>query len=131
MGSVRIILSLEQIPLTYCYFYTLWNCRNTVNVSFAPTPAELAYAGQLFATCDPQGIGIITGDAAVPVFAGSSLPPDTLGEIWSLSDHDNNGFLTKKGVAVAVRLIAWAQKGEPITEALLSKRACLYPAEHL
>ena len=41
----------------------------------------------------------------------SNLPPSVLGEIWTFADADNNGWLTKKGVAVAVRLIGWAQKG--------------------
>lgn len=58
----------------------------------------------------------------MPVFAGSTLPPEILHTIWGIADHDNNGYLTKKGVVVAVRLIAWAQKGEPVTELLLSKR---------
>lgn len=93
--------------------------------SFAPTAQELTYVTKLFETADPQKLGIITGDAAVPVLAGSSLPPDKLGEIWAIADHDNNGFLTKKGVAAAVRLIAWAQNGEPVSETLLAKCAPL------
>lgn len=80
----------------------------------------------LFNAADTQKLGIITGDAAVPVLAGSSLPPEKLGEIWAIADHDNNGFLTKKGVAATVRLIAWAQVGEPVTEDLLSKCACFW-----
>lgn len=92
--------------------------------AFAPTPQELAYVQLLFNVADPQKVGIITGEAAVPVLAGSELPPEKLGEIWSIADHDNNGFLTKKGVAAAVRLISWAQLGEPVTESLLTKSEC-------
>jgi epidermal growth factor receptor substrate 15 len=90
--------------------------------SFAPTPPELAYAAQIFNSADPQKLGVITGEAAVPLLNGSNLSPDKLGEIWAIADHENNGFLSKKGVAVAVRLIGWAQFGESITDSLLLKR---------
>ena len=89
--------------------------------SFAPTPAELAYAGQIFNSADPQKLGVVTGEAAVPLLNGSNLSPDKLGEIWAIADHENNGFLSRKGVAVAVRLIGWAQFGEPVTDSLLLK----------
>lgn len=88
---------------------------------FTPTPPELALVNQIFAQADTQKIGILTGDVAVRVFGGAKLAPTVLGEIWNIADEDNNGFLTKKGVAVAVRLMGWAQKGEKISQALLSK----------
>jgi epidermal growth factor receptor substrate 15 len=97
--------------------------------AFTPTQEELAYAQLIFNATDPQKLGIITGDAAVPVFAGSSLPPEKLMEVWAIADHENNGYLTKKGAAAAVRLIAWAQVGEPVTESLLSKCACFRVSE--
>ena len=90
---------------------------------FTPTPAELALVNQIFAQADTQKIGILTGDVAVRVFGGAKLVPTALGEIWNIADEDNNGFLTRKGVAVAVRLMGWAQKGEKISPALLSKCA--------
>ncbi|KDQ13131.1 hypothetical protein BOTBODRAFT_56212 [Botryobasidium botryosum FD-172 SS1] len=89
--------------------------------SFKPSPLELALTEQIFNQADPDKIGIITGDAAVKFFSGSNLPPTTLGEIWSLADSDNNGWLTQKGVAMAVRLIGWAQKGDPVKESLLER----------
>lgn len=90
---------------------------------FTPTAAELALVSQIFAQADTQKIGILTGDVAVRVFSGAKLPPTVLGEIWNTADEDNNGFLTRKGVAIAVRLIGWAQKGEKVSQALLSKCA--------
>ncbi|KAG9096480.1 hypothetical protein FRC07_010928 [Ceratobasidium sp. 392] len=50
-----------------------------------------------------HGLGVVTGDEAVKIFAGSGLPPTTLGEIWELSDTDNNGFLTENGLGIALR----------------------------
>ena len=79
-------------------------------------------SNQIFLQADPQKLGIITGDSAIKVFGGAGLSNVHLGEIWAIADSDNNGFLTRKGVAVALRLIGWAQKGEQPTLALLSKR---------
>ncbi|PPQ64638.1 hypothetical protein CVT26_002729 [Gymnopilus dilepis] len=90
--------------------------------TFAPTPAELALVNQIFAQFDAQKLGIITGDVAVRVFGGAKVPPTVMGEIWNIADEENKGWLPKKGVAIAVRLIGWAQKGEKITPALVNKR---------
>ncbi|KAH8108467.1 hypothetical protein DFH11DRAFT_1095039 [Phellopilus nigrolimitatus] len=89
--------------------------------SFAPTQAELGLVNQVFAIADPSKLGIITGDVAVKVFAGAKLSPSVLGEVWAFADKENNGFLTKKGVAIALRLIGHAQKGEHVKEALLDR----------
>ena len=55
--------------------------------------AESALVEQIFKKNDTQGFGVITGDVAVSVFGGSKLPSTVLGEIWSLADNDNKGFL--------------------------------------
>ena len=89
---------------------------------FSPTPQELAVVSQIFSHADPQKTGVLTGDVAVRVFGGAKLPPTTLGTIWNISDEDDKGWLPKKGVAIAVRLIGWAQKGEKITKDLVKKR---------
>ncbi|KAI0075486.1 hypothetical protein K474DRAFT_1709004 [Panus rudis PR-1116 ss-1] len=88
---------------------------------FTPTPQEEAIVRQIFAQADPQKLGVITGDAAVRILNGSKLPPSVLGEIWSIADEDNNGVLTRKGVGIAVRLIGHAQRGERVSEALVTK----------
>ncbi|KZT44182.1 hypothetical protein SISSUDRAFT_340601 [Sistotremastrum suecicum HHB10207 ss-3] len=90
-------------------------------MSFSPSPQELALVSQLFAHADPQKLGILTGDAAVKAFQGANLSPVILGEVWALADSENNGFLTRKTAAIAVRLIGWAQKGETVSEALINK----------
>ena len=89
---------------------------------FSPTPPELAVVSQIFSQADPQKTGVLTGDVAVKVFGGAKLPPTTLGTIWNISDEDDKGWLPKRGVAIAVRLIGWAQKGEKITKDLVKKR---------
>ena len=89
--------------------------------NFTPTQAELALVSQVFAVADPQGLGIVQGDAAVKAFSGSNLSPSILGDIWSIADKENNGFLTRKGVAMALRLIAHVQPGEELSEDLLTQ----------
>ncbi|KAI0362741.1 hypothetical protein OH77DRAFT_1515924 [Trametes cingulata] len=92
-----------------------------MSTKFAPTPQELALVNQIFALADPQKLGVVTGDAAVKVFGGTKLPPSVLAEVWNIADEDNNGVLTRKGVAVAVRLLGHAQRGERVSEALVNK----------
>lgn len=89
---------------------------------FTPSQAEVALTNKIFEKCDPQKLGIITGDTAVGVFNGSKLSAVILGEVWAISDKENNGFLTRKGVSIALRLMGHAQRGEQVSEALLSKR---------
>lgn len=95
-------------------------------MSFSPTLPEQQVVAAIFNSGDPNKLGIINGESAVKILTGAKLPPTTLGEIWAIADSDNNGFLTRKGVAAAVRLIGWAQKGEPVNEDLLNKGAS-YP----
>ena len=89
--------------------------------AFSPTPGEVALVNQIFAKHDPQNFGIVTGDVAVKVFGGANLNATTLGQIWAIADADNQGFLTRKGVSIAVRLLGWAQKGDAISADLVSK----------
>lgn len=92
-----------------------------MSANFTPTTAELSLVNQIFAQADKQKLGILTGDVAVKVFGGAKLPGSVLGEIWSLVDEENNGWLSKKGAAMAIRLIAHAQKGEKVSAALVNK----------
>ncbi|KAJ3762961.1 hypothetical protein EV360DRAFT_34604 [Lentinula raphanica] len=95
------------------------------STSFSPTQAELSLVNQIFNQYDTQKLGIITGDVAVRVFGGAKLHPTILGEIWSITDEENKGWLSRKGVSIAMRLIGWAQKGEKISTDLISKREFL------
>ncbi|KAF9452834.1 hypothetical protein P691DRAFT_148520 [Macrolepiota fuliginosa MF-IS2] len=92
---------------------------------FSATPAELSLVNRIFAQADKQKLGILTGDVAVNVFSGAKLPGPVLGEIWSIADEENNGWLSKTGAAKALRLIAHAQKGEKPSPVLLTKPAPL------
>lgn len=95
---------------------------DTMSAPFTATPAELGLVNQIFARADQQKLGILNGEVAVQVFSGAKLPGSVLGEIWNIADEENNGWLSKKGAAKAVRLIAHAQNGEKVSTALLTKR---------
>ncbi|TFY65462.1 hypothetical protein EVG20_g5572, partial [Dentipellis fragilis] len=92
--------------------------------SFSPTQSESSLVNAIFAKNDPQKFGVITGEVAVNIFGGAKLPSTVLGEIWSIADNENNGFLTRKGVGVALRLIGWAQNGETVSKDRINKRTC-------
>jgi len=89
---------------------------------FAPSQAEVVLTNKIFEKYDPQKLGMITGDAAVGVFNGTKLSAGVLGKVWGIADKDNNGVLTRKGVSIALRLMGHAQRGEEVSEALISKR---------
>lgn len=89
---------------------------------FNPSQAETALANKIFEKCDIQKLGIITGETAVGLFNGTKLSSSVLGEVWAIADKENNGFLTRKGVLTALRLMGHAQRREPVSEDLLSKR---------
>ncbi|KAG1776718.1 hypothetical protein EV702DRAFT_1228512 [Suillus placidus] len=88
---------------------------HTMLSNFVPTPAELALVNQIFTQADTQKIRILTGNVAVKVFQGANLAPTVLGEIWNIFDDDNNGFLTKKGVSIAVHMLRKARSLPPLT----------------
>jgi hypothetical protein len=89
---------------------------------FVPSQAELALTAKIFEKCDTKKLGIITGEAAVGVLNGTKLSAVVLGQVWAISDKENNGFLTRRGVSIALRLLGHAQRGEPVSESQLSKR---------
>ena len=89
---------------------------------FSPTQGELALVNQIFSKHDPQKYDVITGDVAVRIFGSTNLNATVLGQIWGIADADNQGFLARQGVTVAVRLVGWAQKGEAVSADLVNKR---------
>ena len=89
--------------------------------SFSLTQGELALVNQIFSKHDLQKYGVITGDVAVRIFASTNLSATVLGQIWGIADAENQGFLTREGVSIAVRLVGWAQKGEAVSADLVNK----------
>jgi epidermal growth factor receptor substrate 15 len=93
--------------------------------SFVASEAELVIVSQIFVRAGGHLSGVVTGDAAVEIFATKvGLSPDVLSMIWNLADEENTGHLTRKGVTIAVRLIGWAQRGAEVTPDLVNIRMC-------
>lgn len=87
------------------------------------SPAERIAFDYLWPRADPEQTGVLIGEEAVKFFEPSKLPPSVLGQIWSISDSDNVGFLTADGFGTALRLIGHAQQGDTVTPALVSRPA--------
>ncbi|KAH7100101.1 hypothetical protein BKA62DRAFT_264382 [Auriculariales sp. MPI-PUGE-AT-0066] len=84
-----------------------------------PTRSELALANSIFLRADAAERDIISSDTAFAVFTRSRLPPRELGEIWAIVIRDNTGYVTRREVALALRLIGWAQSGKHLHQSLL------------
>lgn len=95
---------------------------------FVPSGPETALANAIFAQADHQNLGILTGDVAVRIFTGAKLPQAALHEIWNIADEENNGWLSKKSTALALRLIGHAQRGQRVSKNLISMGTALFSA---
>src|SRR6267154_6316180 len=89
---------------------------------FSPTHEEVALVNQIYEKYDLHEFDVITGGVAAAIFSGANLSPCTSSQIWGIADADNQGFLTRKGVSVAMRLIGCARQGEVISAELVNKR---------
>ena len=96
---------------------------NTV-ISFIASPSERSLVRQILGKADPERRGIFTREVVLKAFEDVKLPDEVLHEIWNIADDDNNGWLSERGLAIAVRLLGWAQKGEKVTEALIHRGKC-------
>ncbi|KAF8941660.1 hypothetical protein BGZ47_007294 [Haplosporangium gracile] len=91
--------------------------RDTTNSRRSPdnitlSTREKEVHDQLWTAADVNQWGLITCADAVPFFAKSGLPSQTLVQIWALADPDNKGVLGHQEFNVAVRLIAHTQNGK-------------------
>ncbi|CAJ1381629.1 unnamed protein product [Effrenium voratum] len=87
-----------------------------MGVAFHDAEKEL-YA-ELFASA-ADGDGWISGQRAAEVLQASGLPQDVLFEIWGLADEAQAGALDLERFGVALRLIAHAQSGLPVSAELV------------
>ena len=85
----------------------------TTGTPWLITPQDKAKFDQFFATIDPQGRGVITGEQAVRFFSDSRLPEETLAAIWDLADINSEGQLNRDQFAVAMYLIRQQRAPNP------------------
>ena len=79
-------------------------------------PAEGALYERLFRECDPTGSGLVSGSAVKPLFSRAKLNNKILAGIWTLADKGKRKALDMANWAVALRLVALAQSGLPVSE---------------
>ncbi|KAG6853449.1 hypothetical protein C0991_004307 [Blastosporella zonata] len=90
--------------------------------TFSPTDEELGLVAQIYEQAGCSRPGYIEGEAVVEIFTNSvNLSPIVLSAIWDLADEAKSGYLSETGVAIAVRLIGWAQRGEEVTTDLVNR----------
>jgi epidermal growth factor receptor substrate 15 len=90
-------------------------------ILFQPTPAETSLVDRVLEIGDLHGRGSISIHAAHKILSGSGLPPETLDAIYDIANVEENEMFSRYCIGVAVRLIGHAQKGTPISEALVTK----------
>ncbi|XP_069548502.1 epidermal growth factor receptor substrate 15-like 1 isoform X1 [Brachyistius frenatus] len=64
---------------------------------------------------DPGNTGKVSAGDAAQFLKKSGLSDSTLGKIWDLADSERKGYLDKRGLFVALRLVASAQGGNDIS----------------
>lgn len=96
---------------------TITNANHIVNGSLREplSQAESKLYGSIFQTLDPNNSGIVSGGVSRPLLEASGLPLPTLGMVWNLADPENVGHLSLFNFCIAMRLIAHAQQGSPIS----------------
>ncbi|ETW04978.1 hypothetical protein H310_04052 [Aphanomyces invadans] len=80
-----------------------------------PSPQEKQYYDMLFQVADDEHTGSIGGRSAVMFFTKSGLDKSILREVWTIADSRQTSFLQLNDFYVAMRLIAMAQHGHPMT----------------
>ncbi|KAH8830588.1 hypothetical protein DL96DRAFT_1554013 [Flagelloscypha sp. PMI_526] len=93
---------------------------------------ELHIVDCVFATAGLQGHDLLPGSQAVKVFEGTGLHESVLREIWQISNVENKGpYLSREGVARAIRLMGWAQQGSEVNASLTETRGPLVDIANL
>ncbi|OMJ72309.1 hypothetical protein SteCoe_29278 [Stentor coeruleus] len=79
-------------------------------------PRERGSYNIFLSQADPDGHNRVEGPTAVEFFKRSGLPTDVLKSIWTICTPEGESFLDRERFYVALRLIAYAQEGKPVTE---------------
>jgi hypothetical protein len=80
------------------------------------TPRERGSYNIFISQADPDGHNRVEGPQAVEFFKRSGLPTDVLKTIWTIATPEGESYLDRERFYVAMRLIALAQEGKPVSE---------------
>jgi epidermal growth factor receptor substrate 15 len=94
-----------------------------MGINFIPTDEELEIVKRIYNHAGCKRPGAISGDTIVDIFSESvDLSPFVLSKIWNIADEHKSGELSERGLAMAIRLIGWAQKGAEVKSKLVNER---------
>lgn len=93
---------------------------------FFATDEETSLVSDILAFVGCESSGILDSEAGVGVFMRSGLSHTQLRDIWAIADEQSKGSLSKKEIAMAIRLMGWAQAGEKPSVTLLQKGVFVY-----
>ncbi|KAF8068770.1 hypothetical protein FPV67DRAFT_1760788 [Lyophyllum atratum] len=90
------------------------------STGFFPSEEELDLVAQIYHRVGTPRPDVIHGPTAAEIFeACTDLPPAILSAVWDIADKEKAGYLSERGVAIALRLIGWAQSGEELSAGLV------------
>lgn len=93
----------------------------STQATFAASDEEADLAAQLLKIAKCEQAGALQANVAVDIFRRSGLTVEQLRDIWNLADQNGSGDLSRDELAMAIRLMGWAQAGEPLEGGLLLK----------
>ncbi|KAG6897279.1 hypothetical protein C0992_002819 [Termitomyces sp. T32_za158] len=90
---------------------------------FLPTDQELGLVAQIYSQAGCSRPGYIEGNIVAEILSSAAvdLPPFILGAIWDHAGESKSGYLSETCVAIALRLIGWAQSGEKVAAGLVNQ----------
>ncbi|GIX72565.1 sorting nexin-8, partial [Caerostris extrusa] len=80
------------------------------------------YYREMYDIVCPNQENIVDQDMFIKLLVKSSLPKQTLSQIWDLVDS-RQGYLSRTGLYKALALVAFAQQGKPVSEKLIQNFA--------
>ena len=86
---------------------------------------EQKYYNSIYTKTDPTGSGRIEGRQAVALFRTSGVPVPTLKTIWELATPNKEDYLDKNRFFIALKLIALAQEGKPVSLQVIHEKVGL------
>mmetsp|Transcript_4777 Transcript_4777/g.6668 ORF Transcript_4777/g.6668 Transcript_4777/m.6668 type:complete len:356 (-) Transcript_4777:34-1101(-) len=72
----------------------------------------------LFLQADKNKDGLVDGEEAKIYFTKANIPTDKLAKIWGLCERDRDNCLSVSEFRLAIHLVYWSLKGNPIPEDL-------------
>lgn len=90
------------------------------------TPQDRAKFDSIFVSLDKSNAGVIGAEEVVPFLTTSTLPEETLAQVWDLADVHNTGQFTKTEFAIAMYLVQQKLGGKTLP---ITLPASLYPGE--